>query len=133
MQEYIDKARHTQDLHDFISEKVPGKYSDWKITLLFYVAIHLLKAFAAKRGVDIGNTHERINSNLNPGSKNKVIEIERGMWDEYFSLYQYSRNARYDGIENKDAFDSIMKNEYSEAIKALTRFKLYLKPEGVQC
>lgn len=131
MQEHINKGKHNEDFHKCIDEKFPNKFYDWKITCLFYAAIHYLKALAAKKGKIIGDTHAEINNNVNPYRSTRVLDIEKDMWDEYFNLYQCSRTSRYDGFIDSAYHDQIMKDDYTKCKRSLTRFKLYLKGHGI--
>ena len=55
MQQYLNQANHNQKFHDCINSEFPGHFCDWKITVLFYIAIHYLKALADKKNFDINN------------------------------------------------------------------------------
>ncbi|MCC5916437.1 MAG: HEPN domain-containing protein [Cryomorphaceae bacterium] len=109
------------------------KFYDWKITTLFYIAIHYLKALAAKRGIDIGQTHFEIEQNVNPRKDNASMRIKQGAWMEYKSLLNYSRSSRYDGIDSDiETFEKIMKIDYQMALKNLENFKKYLKGQDIK-
>ncbi len=88
MQQHLDQAAHNQDFHDCIQKNFTTKFFDWKITILFYTAIHLLKALAAKRGINIGETHQDIEKNVNPDRPNAKMMITKNAWREYKSLYR---------------------------------------------
>lgn len=64
MQQFIDQAIHNEKFHECVHTNFTDSFFDWKITILFYTAIHYLKALAAKRNIDIGNTHADIERNL---------------------------------------------------------------------
>lgn len=109
------------------------KYYDWKITSLFYTAIHYLKALALKKGIDIGQTHHEIEQNVNPDRHNCSMRIKKGAWLEYKSLLQYSRTSRYDGIETDfETFEEIMKIDYQYCLTHLENFKKYIKSQGLE-
>ncbi len=49
MDEFVMHANHNDVFHTSICKNFPDTYYDWKLTCLFYVAIHYLKALAKKR------------------------------------------------------------------------------------
>jgi len=129
MSEYLNKSRYNESFCNAITEKFPDHFYDQRIVALFYCAIHLLKHFCLEQyGEYVGDTHHAIILNADPKSKSKIVDLPSGMWEEYYALYNASKNARYEGFEDQAIFEAAMKIEYQEARKALTRFKLYAKP-----
>ena len=61
MNAFAVHAHHNKNFHDAICRLQPDVYYDWKITSLFYVAIHYLKSLAQHRNKSIGNFHFEIN------------------------------------------------------------------------
>lgn len=119
--------------HDSLCEEFCEKYFDWKITTLFYVAIHYLKGLAAMKGIDIGNTHYEIEGNVNPERNNCKMRIKKGAWNEYKALFQYSRTSRYEGINTDvDTFEEIMKTDYECCLIHLENFKKYIESQGLR-
>lgn len=135
MQQHLDQANHNLALHDSLCSNFPDQYYDWKITLLFYTALHYLKALASMKGIEIGNTHFDIDRNCNPEGYNRGITvkmpIKRNIWDEYKNLFIYSQSARYSGIDDKAIFEQLKKADHAYCIKHLEKFKKYIKGSGV--
>jgi hypothetical protein len=131
MQKHLDQANHNIALHDSICQNFPDQYFDWKITLLFYAALHYLKALASKKGINIGDTHFDIESNCNPKRHNCKMRIKQKAWDEYKGLFNYSQTARYLGIDDKTIFEELKKADYLLSLKHLDTVKKYIKGEGV--
>ena len=131
MQEYIDQANHNQEFHDTICTTYTDKFFDWKITVLFYVAIHCLKALARKRGIDIGDTHYDIEKSVNPDRPESVMKITKNAWREYKALFQYSRTARYEGITDIDTFNTLKKTDHKYCLVHLSNFKKYITGQGI--
>ncbi|WP_346319755.1 hypothetical protein [Chitinophaga sp. YIM B06452] len=78
MEPHINQANHNLQLHAILCERYSTQYFDWKITILFYVALHLLKALAKRKNIKIGQTHSDIESNCNPRRfKGKMPLTER--------------------------------------------------------
>lgn len=93
MQHHIDQANHNKDFHSCIQDNFYERFYDWKITVLFYIALHYLKALYLKRNMNIGDTHFDIEQNVNPDRPNPTMTITKGAWREYKNLFNYSRTA----------------------------------------
>jgi len=131
-QQYLDQASHNQKFHDCIEGQFANDFFDWKITVLFYVAIHWLKALGIKRGYNLGETHYEIECKVNPGRDNAQCKITRNAWREYKSLYTYSRTARYEGITDINTFQQLKEIDHRYCIEHIERFKRYIKGQGIE-
>lgn len=133
MNRFLNQASHNENFHSSICEKFSDNFYDWKITSLFYTAIHYLKALASKRGIDIGQTHHEIELNVNPDRHNSSMRITKAAWKEYKNLLRYSKNSRYDGINtDSETFETLMKSDYEYCVQHLDNFKKYMKSQGLQ-
>lgn len=126
MQQHIDQANHNQGFHDCIGTEFPDDFYDWRITVLFYTALHYMKALAAVRKIDIGRTHHEVNKYVNPKSPECKMQIKDHAWKSYYSLKKHSETARYDGIANPKAFNEIMKSYHIICLQDLNDFKNYV-------
>jgi hypothetical protein len=131
MQQHLKQATHNQEFHDKIVDDFSEQFYDWKITVLFYVAIHYLKALAAKRNINIGETHYEIEQSVNPDRGNSTMNISRGAWREYKNLFRYSQTARYEGITDFDTFEKLKQIDHSFCLKHLDNFKKYIESQGI--
>jgi hypothetical protein len=131
MDRFVKQALHNQDFHDCIDAQFQDRFSDWKITSLFYVAIHVLRALAAKRGIDIGATHFEIENNVNPDRQNPRMRITRGAWHDYKAIWKYSQASRYDGFTDAETFELLKQRDHAECLKHLAGFKQYVHMQGV--
>jgi len=131
MQQHLDQASHNIDFHHCIDEKFNDKFYDWKITVLFYVAIHYLKALATKRNIDIGETHYEIEQSVNPDRPNSKMKITRNAWREYKNLFNYSRTARYEGITDFNTFEKLKQADHPYCLQHLDNFKKYIQNQGI--
>ena len=132
MQQYLDQAAHNQNFHNCIESNFNGQFHDWKITVLFYIAIHYLKALAASRGVDIGETHYEIEQSVNPDRQNSKMKITRNAWREYKNLFNYSRTSRYEGITDFSTFEKLKQIDHSYCLTHLDNFKKYMQGQGLK-
>jgi hypothetical protein len=131
MQQHIDQASHNQKFHDSIDTQFGELFYDWKITVLFYVAIHYLKALAAHKGIDIGETHYEIEQSVNPDRHSAKMRITRNAWREYKNLFNYSRTARYEGITDFETFEKLKQTDHTYCVQHLDNFKRYLRTQGL--
>ena len=131
MQHHLDQAYHNKKFHDCIEKEFSEQFFDWKITVLFYVSIHWLKALSEKRKVNIGETHYDIEQNVNPLRNNAKMKITQNAWREYKSLFNYSRTSRYEGITDFETFEKLKQIDYSFCLVHLENFKKYIKGQGV--
>jgi uncharacterized protein (UPF0332 family) len=132
MQEHIEQVKHNQKFHECIVNNFNSQFFDWKITVLFYVAIHCLKALAAKRKINIGETHHDIEKSVNPEKPNAIMRISKNAWREYKTLFNYSRTARYNGITDFATFEKLMEIDHSNCITHLDNFKNYIIGQGIK-
>lgn len=132
MQKHLRQADHNEEFHQALCEKFPNEFFDWKCTVLFYQSLHYLQALAAKRGIDIGNTHVEIERNVRPDSTNSKMPISQGAWSYFRALRRHSHDSRYDGIiTDPETFNHIMKEKHDKSLEALKGFKKYIVKMGV--
>ena len=133
MNRHLEQATHNQHFHDSIETNFEGRFYDWKITVLFYVALHYLQALADSRSISIGETHFEVEQNVNPDKVNAKMRISKGAWREYKSLSTYSRTARYQGITDYITFEELKQTDHQFCLKHLDNFKKYLNSQGLDC
>lgn len=131
MQEYLNQANHNEQFHQTLCNLPTNDYTDWKITCLFYIAIHYLKALAKHRNKNIGKFHFEINKNIKSGKHNPAMPISDTAWQNYMNLFHYSQDARYEGYDDPKVFKAINERNYSHALKCLSDFKKYIYSSGV--
>ena len=130
--EHIPQAQHNQLFYNHIQSEFPIQFGDWKITVLFYIAIHYLQALADHRGIDIGCTHYDIEKNVNPNLPNAKMRITRNAWRCYRNLFQYSKIARYDGFVKIERFNTIQNYNHLHCMDNLEHFRKYIEGQGVE-
>lgn len=130
MQQFIEQAKHNQLLHDTLHAAYPDQFNDWKITILFYVAIHYLKALAAKQKRSIGETHYDIKANIKPprfAGDSPTMPLTLSAFNIYQDLLKYSQTARYVGVKNSAVFEQVRAVDHAACLRLLANFKLYLR------
>lgn len=132
MQKAINQIRHNEDFYACICKSFPDNFYDWKITILFYIAIHYLKALAYKSNVKLPASHYDIEHEVNP-KKGNILHLTYKAWDWYFDLYLCSRTARYDGfVVDQETYMLIKKADYEMCEKNLNKFRNYMKGKGIE-
>ncbi len=131
MKRFLDQAEHNKKFHKCICDEFPDIFFDWKITAVFYISIHYLKALGANRRHDFGETHREIRKNVCPYEPNARYKITITAWDNYDHIQQYSRTARYEGITDPETFEQLRKNDYDDSLIRLKDFIKYIKTSGV--
>src|ERR1043165_2941397 len=96
VERYLRLAEHDLTVLDLLSQAAAGAksnadVSDWKVTLLFYVACILVKALGRERGLEL-NDHFFVKQWLNTTAD--LVTITRS----YRKLEDRSRDARYEGV-----------------------------------
>lgn len=130
-QKFLNQARHNEDFHNSLCREFEHSFFDWKITCLFYISIHYLKALAVKRNRYIGNHHAEINRNIKSGPHNPAMPISRTACNNYMQLFHHSQTARYDGFEDLATFNELKRDDYQQALQWFDAFKKFVGSSGV--
>ncbi len=109
----------------------PDEFHDWKVTLLFYTALHWVRALAKKRRIKIGESHAEIARNCNPQYPG-AMPISCKAWDEYHNLNMRSQTARYEGIVNEKGFNNFHKDMHSRSISGIDYLRKYIQGRGIE-
>ncbi len=134
MSAFVEQVKHNESLLNHLDVTFPDKYFDWKITLTFYCALHIVKELARINGVSIGDSHIENLNNLNPSPRAGVtpkLKISSTQYAFYNDLYQYSRVARYTGITDYTTFEAQRKADYMLCKGNFVKMKLYYNSRGV--
>ncbi|MDN3582731.1 hypothetical protein [Mucilaginibacter flavus] len=132
MNDFYNQAKHNEAFLTSIEHSFPDDYFDWKVTVIYYTSIHMLKCLAKKRGVKIGDTHQDIATSLNSRKGKQVTPFPTWAWNNYEDLLRYSKISRYDGINNRAIVLIAQKNNYNECKKLFTSFCSYMKKHGIE-
>lgn len=132
MEEYVRHANQNYAFYEKICQQWPDDYFDWKVTILFYVAFHYLKALAKHRKKEIGNHHFQINRNIRRGDHHPSMPLSDTACDNYMDLFHYSQASRYDSIPDMVVFKKARKEDYIFAQKCFTDFRKYIVSSGVK-
>lgn len=130
MQHHLTQAQHNLRLHRTLCEHYPEDFTDWKITLLFYAALHWVRALAWKRKIYIGDSHKEIARSCNPALRG-VMPISRKAWGEYQDLMEWSQAARYNGMMDEKEFRDDQRETHGRCIPAINYLQKYMEGRGI--
>lgn len=128
---FLKQFKHNEYFHGSICENYPTEVWDWKITIIFYCAYHLIQSLAAHKKIEIGNRHSEILRNIKPSNPDRKLQIKRDAFYAYDQLFEYSQTARYKGFLDFEHFQELKKADYEDAIKKYEYLKKYIKEQGV--
>ncbi|UKJ06319.1 hypothetical protein [Solitalea lacus] len=91
MNRHINQAQHNETFLAFIENHSPDDYNDWKITVIFYIAVHYIQAFYLEHGITVDNHKQRAEVMQNRNGE----PVSRLCFTAYQSLYWLSIDSRY--------------------------------------
>jgi len=118
MKKHLKKAEYNERFLAEVEKWHPNTFFDWKITVVFYIAVHYIDAYLASHKIYC-NDHQQ-----------RRYEIEEGLYnvtqlclDNYNNLYRVSRHARYNGFTDIIEFNKYQNEKYKEAKSNLKKIK----------
>ena len=101
-EDYFSLINHNDNLLEIISLHVPGHlqnedFSDWKVTLTFYMICIYVKTYLDLIGIDVQD-HYTIKQHIN--TIDNLIPIAKN----YRHVEEASRDARYEGRKYDDTY-----------------------------
>ncbi|CAA9250668.1 MAG: hypothetical protein AVDCRST_MAG56-1913 [uncultured Cytophagales bacterium] len=129
MQHFLRQAEENRRVLADLEANHPSTYFDWKTTVIFYTALHWMKAFLwAKYGEQQIESHEQIRDFYR---RNKHI-MPKDVYDSYHALYRYSQVSRYEGIgEHYPDWQALRKFDYQKAKIDVENFRRYMVKRGI--
>lgn len=129
MQHFLRQAEENRHVLADLEANHSSTYFDWKTTVIFYTALHWMKAFLwAKYGEQKIESHEQIRDFYR---RNKHI-MPKDVYDSYHALYRYSQVSRYEGIGgNYSDWQALRKFDYQKAKIDLENFRRYMLKRGI--
>jgi hypothetical protein len=131
---FADQVKHNESLLAHLDAEFPNKYFDWKVTLVFYCSIHLVKELGLISKKIIGESHFDILNNINPNPRvgfTPTLSVSKTQYNFYNDIYQYSRVARYTGITDYTIFEAQRKADYNICKTNYAKMKQYYIQRGV--
>ena len=130
--EHIEKVKANLTFLENVCRNEPS-YWDWKVTISFYSAVHLINAHIAKKTGLHYRSHEQVLSAINPNEMLSVCKLEEDKYLSYAKLRNLSRRSRYlvsdqDNITDSKAFFTYDKH-FAKAIRHLDNLISYINKE----
>ena len=129
---HLRQAKHNEKLVDFLNKEIPDDFFDWKITIAFYATLHYVRAFYTSKGIILGHSHLSIAENINPLKASAILPFDIFHYKLYNTLYLYSRNARYSGLQEHHKFNEKLRMESVICQHNLKIIKEYLIKSGLR-
>lgn len=127
MNKYINQHEHNREFLIELTKKFPDRFFDWKITVLFYSATHLIRGYAlAKHKVEIGESHTAVHNFL----KEELSEDSK-VFKAYRCIYRNCRDVRYSGFTTQENFEFFCGIKFKESTTCLGTIKAYLDSQGL--
>lgn len=132
VQKHYKQAVHNYRFFCEVHSKLPEAFYDWKITVLFYTAIHLLRALLAERDVQLDDSHHALRNAINPKSSRttSVSPVKKHCYNSYLTLYNASLEVRYSGFLNPKKQQQYLKRKFNTCRQALQSIDAYMKSQG---
>jgi hypothetical protein len=118
VQEHRLKAVHNWDFLDFhrLSE---GEFADWAVTVLFYCALHWLRALLAQEGYQVRNYRDEEDAITGAG----IFTLQALEW--YRHLKDSSRMARYETTQFSTSIYRDLRQDCFEPFKTFVTSRLH--------
>lgn len=129
MNGHLARADYNWNFQAELQHLFPQDYFDWKISAVFYAALHLVDAYAAFADIRPFNNHEQRFYHLDSSNPDAELPLSAAAFKLYRRLYRYSINARYDEIGSIEAYEKARKNDHKDAVERFKEFRRYLKED----
>lgn len=111
---YINRGDSNRKLLIHLQEEFPHDNNDWKVTILFYSALHYSYSYLTEAGIPISNSHKVNIENLGT--------IKRDLGRTLNKLYFNSRFSRYTVLADLEQMEEQNKQYHDENFHCLASF-----------
>ncbi|HEX9651815.1 MAG TPA: hypothetical protein VGA21_14725 [Cyclobacteriaceae bacterium] len=123
---YLNLCQVNQEFLSKLTDKFPDLYFDWKITVLFYCSVHIIRGLAESNGDSLGNRHNDVFDYLQKvNSGDKIYKAFR-------TLYRNSRDVRYSGFTTRENFEFFCRIKFEESKRMYGQLKSWIETKGVK-
>jgi len=92
--EHLVKAKSNLTFLERVCKNEPS-YWDWKVTISFYSAVHLINSHIAQKAGLHYRSHEQVIAAINPNETMSVCKLKEDEYLAYVKLRNLSRRSRY--------------------------------------
>jgi hypothetical protein len=132
MIEHLNQAKHNENFLSEIEKHSSNNYFDWKVVVVFYSALHYLRALEKLHNKKIYGRHKDLLYHINPKNIDAKMPIDQKCADSYFDLFNMSHISRYYGIDNAQIHLALMKYNLNLAKSHYATIKKYCIANGVK-
>lgn len=129
VQKHYKQAVHNYKFFCEVHSKLPNAFFDWKITVLFYTATHLLRALMAEKEIEVAPSHSALRKAINPNSRQSKHPVKPHCYNSYKVLYNSSDDARYAGFIDPKRRGSYLKSRFKKCEEAIKSVDSYMKSQ----
>ncbi|MDJ1470273.1 hypothetical protein [Xanthocytophaga flava] len=131
--DYLRQAQENQRFLVSLEKQFPNDFFDWKTTVIFYIALHWMKAFlfVNYNGLTV-ESHEEIRSFYKDNQRKRRDIMPQHIWAKYNSLNTSCNNARYKGLPiNYESWKITRQEDYNLSLQRLEALKIYFQSRRV--
>lgn len=126
--EHIYQAKENLKFLESVTTKIDDHW-DWKVTICFYVSVHLINAHISKFGLHY-RTHKDVENAINPEKLSSPSKLDEDSYLQYLKLRNLSRRSRYlchdkPNIPNEHAYHTFDKH-FAKALPHLDGLLAYM-------
>jgi hypothetical protein len=100
--------------------------------VLFYTALHYIKAYYKSKNINIWETHFEIEKSISPFIPNSPYKVNKTCCSSYKALFRYSHTARYDGVADIATFEQSLKGDHKICLAHIDAVKKYIIGMGIK-
>jgi len=126
MEKYIEQFYHNEYFLNKLLVDYPSEFYDWKITVAFYTALQLMKAYIKKKRNIDSVSHEDIKRHIiNIQWRQGDCAVSESCYSAYDELRNLSEACRYFGKTKLETAEKMLIEDLEIAQKNLLLIKKY--------
>ena len=129
-QDHLAQAYHNRTFLGYLDANAPTNFHDWKITITFYISLHLVKAYLAKNRVRYQDNHIGIKVAIDPANPGCQLPFDPIPYQAYEDLLELSYSSRYRWFASEKSFSDLQVLYYNTAKDNLKIIVDYLVKVG---
>lgn len=138
-EDHIKQSRSNLQFLSLVDQNIDN-YWDWKVTVCFYTAVHLINSHIVKLSKANYLSHNKVDEYINPFNQFSPSKLDEATYLAYQRLSNLSRRSRYlvhEEINKKSHTDIVdshatYSKHFSKAIKYLEAIIDYVSKEHKQ-
>lgn len=124
--DYIAQAKSNLAFLNHVDSNIPD-FWDWKVTTVFYTAVHLMNAHLKRTLGYTYRTHKEVEFALNFANTTSLGKVDQNTYVAYSSLSKLSRRSRYIVHEKDPSVSSACLTYDRHFIKAIGHLNTLLE------